>query len=53
MSTGFRHAYDGDLDPARVEDAARNASQCVTGFPVWCAAFLADVRALYRDELGR
>lgn len=47
----FRHAYDIDLDPARVEEAARNASHCVTSFPGWCAAFLAEVPRLYRDEL--
>jgi len=48
----FRHAYDVDLDPARVEHAAQNASRCVSDFPGWCEAFLTGVRALYRDELG-
>lgn len=48
----FRHAYDMDLDPARVEEAAGNASHCVARFPAWCATFLAGVRTLYRDELG-
>jgi CRISPR/Cas system CSM-associated protein Csm2 small subunit len=49
----FRHAYDVDLDPARVEEASRNASRCVAEFPGWCEAFLRGVRTLYRDELGR
>lgn len=47
----FRHAYDLDLDPARVTAAAENAGRCVRSFDGWCAAFLATVRSQFRDEL--
>jgi len=48
----FRHAYDLDLDPARVTAAAENATRCVARFNGWCETFLATVRESYRDELG-
>lgn len=48
----FRHAYDLELDPARVEAAAENARACVAAFEGWCQAFLAVVRERYGDELG-
>jgi hypothetical protein len=47
----FRHAYDLDLDPVRVEAAADNAVRCVGRFDGWCQSFLAEVRSRYRDEL--
>ena len=33
----FRHAYDLDLDPARVTAAAENATRCVARFNGWAA----------------
>jgi len=47
----FRHAYDLDLDPVRIEVAAENASRCVARFNGWSKAFLATVRDRYRDDL--
>jgi hypothetical protein len=47
----FRHAYDLELDPSRVAEAADNASRCVAAFPGWCDDFLRQVRELYRGEL--
>ena len=48
----FRHAYDLDLDPVRVQAAAENAARCVEGFDAWCRAFLEAVRREYGEELG-
>lgn len=48
----FRHAYDLDLDPTRIAAAAGAAARCVAWFDGWCKAFLATVRARYREELG-
>jgi hypothetical protein len=47
----FRHAYDLELDPRRVEEVADQAERCVSSFPAWCVDFLARVRELYGDEL--
>lgn len=49
----FRHAYDLDLDPARIAAAAEQATRVVGHFGGWCQAFLATVRGRYPDELGR
>lgn len=48
----FRHAYDVDLEPARVAAAAENASRCVDRFAGWCRTFLDTVRSRYGDQLG-
>ncbi len=47
----FRHAYDLDLDPVRIEEAAEIASRTVAHFDGWCKAFLATVRDRYRGEV--
>ena len=47
----FRHAYDLDLGPVRIEAAAENASRCVARFDGWCRAFLTTVRDRYGDDL--
>lgn len=48
----FRHAYDLDLEPVRIEAAAANAKRTVSSFDGWCKAFLAAVRERYRGDLG-
>jgi len=48
----FRHAYDLDLDPARVTAVAAQAARCVAGLDGWCREFLATVRSRYAAELG-
>lgn len=49
----FRHAYDLDLDPARITEAAERATRVVGHFGGWCQTFLATIRERYPDELGR
>lgn len=48
----FRHAYDLDLDPVRITEAADTAMRTVAHFDGWCKTFLATVRGRHPDELG-
>ena len=47
----FRHAYDLDLEPARVTAAAENAARCTAAFDGWCRSFLEAVRSRYGEQL--
>jgi len=40
----FRHAYDLELNPLRIEALVLKSEICANAFPVWCKEFLQVVR---------